>query len=253
MPDSLLADDTNEPIVDEQKNYLEELVGPNRKFKTPEDMAKGKYLADATLELRNKQLDQLREENLKLHEQIKSRASLEDLLDRTAEREKLASNNPPPVKEVIEKPAIDLDKLDELIAKRLSNHESVKTQQQNLNAVKEKLTEHFGSDYKSKVKDSIESLGLTDEEATSLAKRSPKAFFNLLGLDNQPRQSYSGLPQSTKRTDAFSPKVEKRTWSWYQDLKKKDPKAYSDRKTYIQMQKDAIELGEAFKDGDFNN
>jgi hypothetical protein len=42
-----------------------------------------------------------------------------------------------------------------------------------------------------------------------------------------------------------------RTWSQYQELKKKDPKLYHDRKTQDKLVKDYQQLGTDFEDGDF--
>jgi hypothetical protein len=62
-------------------------------------------------------------------------------------------------------------------------------------------------------------------------------------------------------TDAtYSPKIQKqldklladeeaqnkRTWAYYQELKKTNPKLYLDPKISVQMDKDAIALGDAF-------
>ena len=44
----------------------------------------------------------------------------------------------------------------------------------------------------------------------------------------------------------------KRTWAYYQDIKKKDPHKFLMPKLQVQMMKDAAALGESFKDGDYN-
>ncbi len=43
-----------------------------------------------------------------------------------------------------------------------------------------------------------------------------------------------------------------RTWSYYENLRKTDKRKYIDPKTHAQMLKDATELGDAFRDGDFD-
>ena len=43
----------------------------------------------------------------------------------------------------------------------------------------------------------------------------------------------------------------KRTWSYYEKIRKDDPARYRDPKTHSQMFQDAIALGDAFADGDF--
>jgi hypothetical protein len=44
---------------------------------------------------------------------------------------------------------------------------------------------------------------------------------------------------------------EKRTWHWYQQLKKDNPRLYHEPKTQVQMHKDASDLGASFKDGNW--
>ena len=73
-----------------------------------------------------------------------------------------------------------------------------------------------------------------------------------MGLDQQPMiDTFQAPPRATQRSDSFAPKSTKRTWSYYQDLKKSDPKAYNNPKTIVQMHKDYAELGSTFEDGDF--
>ena len=85
-----------------------------------------------------------------------------------------------------------------------------------------------------------------------MAKKSPDAFFRTFGLDKESAETFELPPRTKQRTDGFSPTgKEKRTWSYYQKLRKEKPDVYRDPKTQTQMLKDSIELGEAFKDGDY--
>ena len=86
-----------------------------------------------------------------------------------------------------------------------------------------------------------------------MARKRPKALLKILGVDREPRQdSFQSPPQNQRRSDGFAPRgAQKRTWAYYQELKKANPQLYFDPKIAVQMQKDAIELGEVFRDGDY--
>jgi hypothetical protein len=96
----------------------------------------------------------------------------------------------------------------------------------------------------------MESLEITEEDLNEMARNRPKFLLKTLGLDQPaPKEPFQTPIRSTQK---FVPAgAEKRTWSYYQKLKKENPKLYNDPKTNVQMQKDYIELGDEFEDGDF--
>lgn len=120
-----------------------------------------------------------------------------------------------------------------------------------MESVQAKLRERFGNKYTEVLEEQRKLLDLTTEDVNNLAKRSPAAFLRAMGLD-QKQEAFQSPPRSVQRTDNFSPSTNKRTWSYYQNLKKQNPKLYYDPKIIAQMHKDRNELGEAFEDGDFN-
>lgn len=236
--------------VDETKNYLQELVGEGKKFQSPEDLARGKYEADQYIEILKKRQDELRDDYLKLRDENASKAKLEDLI-KQMENQRLASSETTPAKED-SKPAFDPAELDTLMSNKIQQHELQRKETDNLNSVMSKLKERYGSNYVSVLQTKTEELGLSKDDVNALARKSPKAFFNTLGLEQQQQESFSAPPRSAQRSDSFSPKgAQKRTWSYYQDMKRKDPAAWLNPKIAVQMQQDAIDLGEAFRDGDY--
>ena len=246
MTDLLQSND--ELTIDETKNYLDQLVGEGRKFKTPEDLAKGKLYADQTIETMKRRLDELTVDYNRVREENMTKAKLEELISKFEQTP--PSNEQPPVKD--NNQPVDFNKIEEIVQQKIQQNRIADVEAKNLDTVKAKLIERFGPNYQSSVKQQIEAIGLTNEDFNSLAKKSPSALFRTLGLDQQPRDSFQTPPRSSQRTDNFAPTADKkRTWSYYQDLKKTKPDIYYDRKTAIQMDKDAIELGEAFRDGDY--
>ena len=95
---------------------------------------------------------------------------------------------------------------------------------------------------------------MTEDDVNSLAKRSPKTLAKVLGIEveNREKAVFQSPPVSQRRSDTFKPAVQKRTWSWYQEQKKSNPRIFLDPKIAIQMHDDHIALGSAFEDGDFH-
>lgn len=240
MTDSLLTG-TDSNQLDPEKSYLEQLVGDGRKFKDQEALARGKYEADVYVKTLERKLDQVTTDYLEAKENAISKVEFEQLLN------KLSSGEKPIVPDVQKKPEVDLSQLDSLVDNRLKAFENTKKQEENYRMVKTKLAETFGSN----LENHLSELGISGEEAAQLAKTNPNLLLKALGVDQQPKQP--GFQAPPRNTSGFTPKpAQKRTWSYYQDLKNKNPNLWLDPKINVQMQKDHIELGAAFEDGDFN-
>lgn len=241
MTDDLLADTPQEP-----KNYLTELVGTDKKFKDAESLAKGKYEADRFIEIKNKQYDDLVSEYGRLLEESKQRAKLEEVIS-TLET-KLTSSNQPAANEV-PKPTVKPEDIESLVERKMTEKETARQQQSNYDLVRDKLKEQFGDNYAPTVRKRIEELGLSPEQFNQWAREAPNAVINALGVP-QSRESFEAPPRSNR---TFKPVTEqKRTWSYYQELKKNNPRVYYDKHIMNQMLADAEALGAEFEDGDFN-
>lgn len=238
------------PQIDENKNYLEELVGPGKKFATVEEMAKGKFYADQLIEIKNQREDEMRKDMLQLRSENIAKAKLEELIDRLQTQNSNSDTTPP---QVDNPPVYDPSKIAEIVSEKIRENETLQKQSANATLVRSKLKEQFGSNFQNVLKERTEALGLTESFVNDLAKNHPTVLFKTLGMDQQQTTDvFQTPPRSAQRSDSFAPKgAPERTWSYYQDLKRKDPGAWLDRKTAIQMQEDAIRLGERFRDGDY--
>lgn len=251
MNDTLL-DQSNTVQTDPNKNYLEELVGEGKKFKTPEDLARGKYEADQMISHKNQQFDQLREDYLKLREEYTSRAKLEDLVDQLAQRQLASSESNTQNTNEASKPSIDPKEIESLVSSKIQEFELSKKQTENFNQVRSRLSERYGNNYQSVLKEQIEQLGLTEMFVNDLARNHPQVLYKTLGLDQPKSSEQFQAPPRSQRNDSFAPSTQKRTWSYYQKMRKENPKLWLDNKTQTQMLKDRVELGDAFEDGSWH-
>lgn len=242
MSDNLFDTD-NSGTLDPEKNYLTELVGEGKKFKTVEDMAYGKAQADAYIRILERQLDRAKVDVADARAEANARARLEDLVSKI--------NNPNPYQpEVVRepvKPEIDMNQIESLVSRKIQETEVQKKHKENLEMVKAKLTERFGDNLESQLKE----VGLDGESAAQLAKINPQLVLKALGVDKTPEQGFQTPPRNTS-VNTPNRNTPQRTWQYYQDLFKANPTLKYDPKTNTQMQKDYIALGSAFEDGDFH-
>lgn len=254
MTESLITDQNDHVQIEEGVDYYEQLVGEGKKFKDNEALARGKFEADQFIALQNKRMDELRADYLRLREEHQASASLKELVDQLATPKRNDEDrDSPKADDSDNRPAFDPNQLESLFEKKIREHEVRSVEQRNFNEVRNKLKEMWGDKSSSLLKKQIDDLGLTVDDVNSLARKSPKAFFKTLGLDQQNNNNgFEAPPRSNQRNDNFAPGTKQRTWSYYQEIKKSDPKLYWDPKTQIQMQKDAIALGESFQDGGWN-
>lgn len=249
---NILADDNSDTVtIDPNKNYYEELVGDGKKFKTQEDLAKGKYEADHYIEILKRQKDELREDYMKMREEVMAKAKLEELIDQLNSKTKSQDDGNNKSQQETIKP-FDPTEIDKMFDAKLNAYEINKRQKENLQSVKDKLIERFGSNYQSTVKQQIDALGITEEVFNTMAQNYPQMIFKTLDMDKPVKTENFPAPPRNMTTSLQQKGQTKRTWTYYQELKKKDPKLYHDPKIANQMQKDYLELGEAFEDGDFH-
>jgi len=250
MNDLFQSPDPDEPKVDENKDYLSELVGPGKKFRDERELAKGKYYADELVKIQNERIDQLRQDYLKLREESMANSKLEEMLKSIAN--KPAESTPPPAKAEIQPQQIDPKEIEDMIDKKVSAREAARRADNNETAVRNKLKQEWGDQYARILKQKTEELGLRESYVQDLARESPTALYRTLGLDQPASNNLFQSPPTSQRRDSFAPTAAPdRTWAYYQDMKKKDPMAWLDKKTAIQMQEDAIRMGDKFYDGDY--
>jgi hypothetical protein len=230
------------------------LVGEGKRYDSPEAVARAKIFQDAHIKQIEAENAKLREDYSRARDENVSKAKLEDLLDQIqGNRQQTPQEQKPNIQG--DKP-IDYKQIESLIENKLRTERLTQTYNQNLETVKNKLVERFGANYTDTYKQQIEQLDLTKEEADDLARRKPSTFLKMLGIDQprQPQQQYTPPPrnQTQNPQNPLPSPPEKRTWAWYENLRKTNKNAYLDSKTQVQMLQDRMELGESFNDAGFD-
>lgn len=226
----------DDPI--DNTNYLEELVGDGKKFRTVEDLAKGKAESDRFIEQLKQQLDDARTE-------VQKRIALEELKTAILERDNNGGN-----REVVDTPPnpnpnVDANSIEELIRKTLLETKTTETRTANEQIVATTLTEVWGDNAKAELAKAAQTVGMPVSELRDLGQKNPKALFKLIGIGDQPIVNGGAVPRSSTSTTSTSLNGE-RTKSYYDKLRTSDPKAYWDKRIQVQMNKDALRLGADF-------
>lgn len=250
-----LFNEDSSPAIDPNKDYYEELVGEDKRYKDTKAVGRAIVEKDAFIEQLKKEAEEARTE-------LRARLTVEEMLDQmrnpantsnesnagaTSQQETVQTHNNQILPE-------DIDKLVEqkLQAKERERSEQAAKERSeaNLNEVRNKLTELYGSNYASSIKQKADELGVTTEFLTETASREPKAFFKLLDISNQQqpqRDIFQAPAQSKVNTTAINQvNTGERTQAYYDKLRKDNPKKYWSSEVQSQRHKDAMRLGERF-------
>lgn len=233
------------------KEFLNELVGEGKKFKSPEELARGKWEADRFIEQKNKAFDDLSADYLKLREEYNASQQLKDLINQINTQKPPASSEQPLSNEG-NMTAFDPKELKNIVSSEYQAYKQQEKEESNSKLIEGKLMERYGENYPSVLKQEMSRLGMDAKSTNDLARSNPNLFIRAFGLDTPaPREGFQAPPNSSDQR-GFTPQVQKRTWSYYQNMKKNDPKGYLNPKTQVQMHDDAIALGAAFEDGNWS-
>lgn len=242
-------DGTNANKGDNASDLLAQLVGDGRKFRTVEDLAKGKVEADGFV-------DKLKNENFTLRQLLRENfkaASEESLMEEMRARiDKSNANNKPDEKPVGQPNGVDRKAVAEAVAE-LRKEEMRAT---NSALVNRTLAEKFGDKALETVAGLAKSKGIPGEVLKNVAETSPEAFFSMLGIDNN-RANANGVnrvgngkgsvnSEALKSGDDVDPNV--RNKAYYDRLQKEmgATKFALNRKLQLEMHKDMQALGDSF-------
>lgn len=222
--DDLPDDDT--VTIDESKDYLTELVGEGKKFKTPAELAKGKAHADLAIEVLKRKLDDLNKE-------LNTRTSLEQFMDKMNTKETPPSSVVPPVDN---QNTLDDSMLEERLLKLLEAREAQKTTESNTQKVSRVLQEQFGDQAQVLINNKAKELGMSTQALKELASKTPAAFFRLVGVDESAQRSPQGTVTPRSNLNSLSNNTGTvKNAAYYERMKRDDPKTYFNPKTTSEM------------------
>lgn len=266
--DQLFAKQNNDQVtpsqqdaLDQQKQYLEELVGEGKKFKTPEDLARGKLESDNFIE-------RLKNENAQLRSELDSRLAVESFVEKvqqTVQPQKQPTETPPinqslgqdnqsAVTGTPEGTNVTPEKMQELVEAAVSRRLTEAQRDQNIASVEAVARRELGENYKSILTQKATELGLGPEFLSQIARENPKAFLNVMGLQKQTTQGNNATQnnnvvpnsQSMNRVtpDASNVSGGEKTYSYYEKLRTDNPSLYFSPRVQNEMHNALATMGD---------
>lgn len=213
------ADDDH--VVDpDEGNPLETLVGEDKKFKSVEDLAKGKIESDRFIAQLTKELQELRRD-------LGTRITLEEFLDKQKASKEPVTPTPGANADGNQGSKVNPEDIQRLIAETLTKEQNKVLAKQNLAVVKSNLEAAWGTGYARVLKQKAAELEVGEQFLEGLAAQNPKAFFKLIGVDTgTPRDTYTPPPASSMHVRAPASGNSRRTFSDYQKLHTENPREY---------------------------
>jgi hypothetical protein len=223
---------------------VDALVGENQKYKTPDDLAKAYANADH-------RLAQLAKEQAEKDAELKV---LREMLEQPHRKAKEPEDNqrsrePDPADDDLENrnPVVKDDKdFATQVREELERATKEKSFADNVNAVSEKLSNFYGGTAKAQeaIQRKAKELQVSPEWLMDVAGRSPAAFYSTVGIDQ--RSISTPTSESDVNTSAFGRDTNKKNFSYYENIRKTDPKLYYSKELQKEMFSTAREAGAKF-------
>lgn len=176
-----MADDVFGKTNSEAPAPLTDLVGEGKKFKTVEDLAKGKLAADEHIANLEKELAGLRTE---ANKKFDAEAELAKLRD---EMQALRTDPSKGRTQEVTPPAVSEDRIAAIVQASLTRAEQNRTVTQNVMAANDAMVQQFGSleAASAAVNAKAAELGMSIEDLKGIAAKSPTAFGKIILGDAQ--------------------------------------------------------------------
>jgi|TARA_R110002074_G_scaffold7091_9_gene30907 hypothetical protein len=229
----------NQPASEE--SLVDQLVGEGKKFNSIEDLAKGKAASDTHIDNLESQLAGMKEE-------LDKRMTSEDQITRLlSERNQERQENPSVGGTT---PTVSQEELAELVRQTVDQSKSEDTAKGNETKANEHLHKLYGDKASEVVANKARELGLSVDFMQSVARKSPEAFYNTLGIESS-RQSVPTLSGDSVNTEVLhnqpgSSGPKPNTYAWYEAKRKENPRQFWDAKVQAQLFKDRQEMGDGF-------
>lgn len=231
----------DQPVIDPNKDYLVELVGEGKKYKTEADLAKALVHSQAHIQRLEAEAAERREVG-----ETRERVAAFEARMAALETARKTEDNPPRVGDPDPKPPSETpEQLEARLLKLIDQRDAKAVRDRNLISVREKLVETLGENYAHRVHQRAAELGMDVKELNELAATKPQAFLALVTPTTNSRPVDVAPPPSTR--SGFVPQTGgKRNYAYYQAMRKSNPAQYASQSVQNQEMKDALEQGEDF-------
>lgn len=229
------------PAPEGGTDILSQLVGDGKKFKSVDELARGKLESDKFIEQLKAEQAELRNEYKRLEEQVLKGRTLEDVL-KQAESQRTEGGNHSDQQ-------FSQEELTKLVDKRLTEAQRNQSRRANQEESQASVLKYVQGD-EAKAREFVQTearrLGMSVDALRDIGAESPEAFRRLVGI-NQPRPSNTGANlRSTVNTEASVSAGTERDAAYYSKLRKELGSRFYDASIQQQRFRDKERLGERF-------
>lgn len=239
-------------VIDPNVDYLAELVGEDKKFKTPADLARAKAQSDAFIKNLERELAETRQ---KANEAITMKEFLTKLEASKVKGDDNVNNQNTNTNQPNTNTNQSTQTLsEEDIVRVLDSRDQVKIQTANFNEVKNALRTAWGENFQTVLQAKVAEMGVSQNFLDDMAKTQPKAFLKLVDVesatsarqeDRQTLAPRAGSVNTSGRNDKATSGGLK-THKDFAKLRDSDPRAYFTPKIQNLRMAQAQLLGDAF-------
>ena len=182
--------------------------------------------AQAHIERLERENEELRDKYTALEDKLSKATTLDDALARMQNQG--------------EGQAIDRADVAQVVAEVLGQERTQARMESNWAEVTNKLTEVFGdwTTADAKVQERARELDISVQDATSMAKKNPKAFLQLFAPQSKPSATARSSGTGEVGQRGVSTQGETRDQSWWNNLRRKDPNKYWSVEMQAMMRRD---------------
>lgn len=230
--------DTELVTIDQDVDYVEQLVGENKKFRDVQGLAKGKAEADRTIEVLKKKLDDATKE-------LTTRTSLDSFLDQMKAPKEPAQPVVTPQGDG-QSVALDDSALESKLADILARQETAKAAKTNFEQVIKTLTDQFGDQASLVINHKAKEMGMSVDSLKGLASQSPAAFYQLIGVAPGVNVDGPVVPRSGVNTLNQRQNANVKNNAYYEKMKRDNPAKYFAPETTSEMITSLRQLGSKY-------
>ena len=226
---------------------LTELVGDGKKFKTVQELAKGKLESDQFIDQLQGELKQVRDQMSQLEETASKKETVSDLIAAVKQANKATEGGKDPITE---------ENLKEMVDSIMDNRYEKQTRLTNYQQANQAVLDKFNGDVEAArtyIAERAKQLGLTADKLKALGEESPSAFRQLMEVASKTgSQSVTGIPEIHRERGQNPASAEvidgHHTKAYYDRLKKEMGRQQYWNNTKVQGQyyRDALALGDRF-------
>lgn len=171
---------------------------------------------------------QTREMYATLEERMQNLSKIEEVLNKQGQQQQVVDN---------QDTSLDEDALVGKVIENLNQKQTKEKMDANYNTVVSRLESEFGSQYvEEKVSEAAKANGLSIDDMRETARKSPEAFYTLVGLKNQGGQRPTS-PAPTRGSQTPPQDTGEKDFAYYANLMRTNPREYWKAETQKEFRK----------------